>query len=79
MLYYVRYNFKKYGQLFELVNNNLDLFDANIFQKTQESTILWSHLETILFKGQKTLLGNKHKKTARAFSIGNETIVKLEI
>lgn len=40
MLYYVRYNFKKYGQLFELVNNNLDLFDANIFQKTQESTIL---------------------------------------
>ena len=53
MIYYARCHFMKHEQVLELVNNNPDLFDINIFQKIQDSTRLWSHLDTILFKGLK--------------------------
>ena len=59
-------------------NKKLDLFNINIVQKTQNSTLLWSQLETILFKGLEMLV-NQEKNAAVAFSISSNTVVNLKI
>ena len=50
---YKRYRFEKHEQVRELVKNNHNLFDINIFQETQGSTLVWLHFATILFNGLK--------------------------
>ena len=43
MFCYMRYNFKQDWQEYGLVDNIQDVFNIKLFQKTEDSTLIWSH------------------------------------